>query len=697
VVKGGTLLWIPEEAHEVNKDISLLLVEDGQYVEAGTEVVKDIFCQSNGVIEVTQKNDILREIVIKPGDLHMIDNPDDLATKESILANPGQEVMPGLSVNELRYVEYVETPEGPALLLRPVTEFAVPDEPSVPSQESTNEESGRSIRLRAVQRLPYKDGERVKSVEGLELLKIQLVLEIEKDAPQLAADIELLPDETDPDVLRLQLVILESLVIRRDIAADTTQGSTHTRILVSDGQKIDPGDVVARTEIRCKDAGEVQGIREGAEAIRRILVVRDADLITIDTKGKTPTVKAGDLVVSGTAIASGVTLEESGQVVRVEGNQLAMRVARPYRVSAGAVLHIDDGDLVQRGDNLVILVFERAKTGDIIQGLPRIEELLEARKPKEACVLAARPGTAQVVYGEDDSVEVKMIETDGVIAEYPIGPGQNVIVSDGQEVAAAEPLTDGPANPHEILEVFFKYNRESKGVHDAALVSLQKVQSFLVNEVQSVYQSQGIDISDKHIEVVVRQMTSKARVDDGGDTTMLPGELVELYQVEQVNEAMSITGGAPAEYTPVLLGITKASLNTDSFISAASFQETTRVLTEAAIEGKSDWLRGLKENVIIGRLIPAGTGFNAYEEMGSPDIDLSYEGISVFDEDADLKDVVLDDRTARSYGLDSFDERPNYTFEYGMSPESEPFSPILPDDDDLISDDVDDDGDDDDD
>jgi DNA-directed RNA polymerase subunit beta' len=243
------------------------------------------------------------------------------------------------------------------------------------------------------------------------------------------------------------------------------------------------------------------------------------------------------------------------------------------------------------------------------------------------------------------------------------------------------------------LEVFFKYRRESDGVHDAALVSLQMVQTFLVNEVQSVYQSQGVDISDKHIEVVVRQMTSKARVDDGGDTTMLPGELVELYQVEQVNEAMAITGGAPAEYTPVLLGITKASLNTDSFISAASFQETTRVLTEAAIEGKSDWLRGLKENVIIGRLIPAGTGFNAYEEQGSPDVDLSYDGIGVFDDDADLKDVVLDDRTARSYGLDSFDERPSYTFDnfgvVGAAAEIEPLSPIL-DDDDLISDDVDD-------
>ncbi|EKQ67443.1 DNA-directed RNA polymerase subunit beta' [Leptolyngbyaceae cyanobacterium JSC-12] len=697
VVKGGTLLWIPEEAHEVNKDISLLLVEDGQYVEAGTEVVKDIFCQSNGVVEVTQKNDILREIVIKPGDLHMIDNPDDIITREAILVNPGQQVMPGLVVDELKYVEYIESPEGPALLLRPVTEFSVPDEPSVPSQESSNEDSGRSIRLRAVQRMPYKDGERVKSVEGLELMKIQLVLEIDQDAPQLAADIELLPDETNPDILRLQLVILESLVIRRDIAADQTQGSTLTRILVKDGDQIAPGAVVARTEIQCKEEGEVRGIHEGAEAIRRVLVVRSADLITVSTQGNPPTVKVGDLLVAGSEIAAGITLEESGFVVQVNDSEVVLRLARPYRVSPGAVLHIDDGDLVQRGDNLVLLVFERTKTGDIIQGLPRIEELLEARKPREACVLAERSGTAQVVYGEDDSVEVKVIESDGNLREYQINPGQNVIVSDGQEVSAGERLTDGPANPHELLEVLFKANRETLGVHDSSLHSLREVQMFLVNEVQSVYQSQGIDISDKHIEVVVRQMTSKARIDDGGDTTMLPGELVELYQVEQVNEAMSITGGAPAEYTPVLLGITKASLNTDSFISAASFQETTRVLTEAAIEGKSDWLRGLKENVIIGRLIPAGTGFNAYEEIGSPDVDLSYEAIGVFDDDTDLTDVVLDDRTARTYGLDSFEDHPTYGLNYGMTADSKGdlYSSILEDGEEYISDETDD-GDDDD-
>ena len=652
VIQGGTLLWIPEEAHEVNKDISLLLVEDGQYVEAGAEVVKDIFCQSNGVVEVTQKNDILREIVVKPGDIHIVDSPDDAIGKDGALAQAGEEVMPGLPVDDLRYVEYVETPEGPALLLRPVTEFTVPDEPSVPSQDSVSDSSDSAIRLRAVQRLPYKDGERVKSVEGLELLRTQLVLEIDEDAPQLAADIELVADESDSDIMRLQLVILESLVIRRDVAADQTQGSTHTRLLVTDGDQIEPGAVVARTEIQCKEAGEIRGIREEEEAIiRRILVAREVDHITREIGSESPTIAEGDLVVAGTQIAPGVLAEESGQVVKIQDSQVTLRIARPYRVSTGAVLHIEDGDLVQRGDNLVLLVFERAKTGDIIQGLPRIEELLEARKPKEACVLAERPGAAQVVYDEDESVEVKVVENDGMVTEYPISPGQNVIVSDGQEVETAEPLTDGPANPHQILEVFFKFHRETRGAHEAALISLQRVQTFLVNEVQSVYQSQGIDIADKHIEVIVRQMTSKGRIDDGGDTTMLPGELVEIHQIEQVNEAMSITGGAPAEYTPVLLGITKASLNTDSFISAASFQETTRVLTEAAIEGKSDWLRGLKENVIIGRLIPAGTGFNAYEEPTAPEIDPTFDA-AFLDEELNLQDVVLDDRTARTYDLE---------------------------------------------
>ena len=222
-------------------------------------------------------------------------------------------------------------------------------------------------------------------------------------------------------------------------------------MLVTDGDEITPGAVIARTEIRCKEAGEIRGIREDLESVRRILVVRDADQVVIDTDGKSPKVSEGDLLVDATEIAEGLYNQESGQVIEVGDGKVVMRIARPYRVSTGAVLHIDNGDLVQRGDGLVLLVFERAKTGDIIQGLPRIEELLEARKPKEACILAERPGVAQVVYGDDETVEIKVVESDGVVSDYPVTPGQNLVVSDGQKVDAGESLTDGPSNPHQIL------------------------------------------------------------------------------------------------------------------------------------------------------------------------------------------------------------------------------------------------------
>ena len=687
---GGTLLWVPEESHEVNKDISLLIVEDGEYIEAGTEVVKDVFCQSSGIAEVVQKNDILREIIIKPGEVHQLDDPKSEWHEQ--LIQPGTEVLPGVVAQELRYGEVIETTEGIALILRPVKEFEVSDKPSIPSQASINQDDGRQIELRSVQRIFYKDGERVKSVNSLSLLSTQLVLEIETTEESdiianLSADIELQPDEDNPDTQRLQMVILESLVLRRDTDVDPHSGEIQTRVLVKDGEEIAKGSTIARTEILCKSAGEVQGIREGAEAIRRILIVRDTDLITheLDIPQSECSYKKGDLLVSGSKLTDEIRLESSVQVVDISEQagktNVILRYARPYRVSQGAVLHIDDGDLVQRGDNLVLLVFERSKTGDIIQGLPRIEELLEARKPKEGCILSRSSGVCQVVYEENETVDIKIIEDDGVVSDYPIKPGQNAIVSDGQKVEAGEPLTDGPANPHEILETHFNFHLPEKGCYEASLIGLQKAQLFLVRQVQSVYQSQGIDISDKHIEVIVKQMTAKVRIDDGGDTIILPGELLELRQIEQVNEAMSITGGAPAQYTPVLLGITKASLNTDSFISAASFQETTRVLTEAAIEGKSDWLRGLKENVIIGRLIPAGTGFNTLDEpmSGRSDLDSGMRSNAVYGygddfesyrlaEDinnnpegnlrrsyknlSDDENMILDDKTARDLATD---------------------------------------------
>ncbi|MBX9770062.1 MAG: hypothetical protein K2X29_01750, partial [Candidatus Obscuribacterales bacterium] len=303
-------------------------------------------------------------------------------------------------------------------------------------------------------------------------------------------------------------------------------------------------------------------------------------------------VKENDLVRNGDGISKSTPTTHSGQIVSVDGSDVVLRRGRPYLISANTQLQCEDGSLVQRGDLLATLIFERQKTGDIVQGLPRVEELLEARKPKESAILAERAGKARVT-NEDDVNRLYVVYGDGSEEEIFIPAGLNILLEDGEDVTVGKNLTDGPPNPHDVVR----------------LLGIEAAQKYLVDEVQSVYRSQGVEIADKHIEVIVRQMTRKVRVDDAGQTILLPGELLERFAIEAENKKVEAIGEIPATYTSVLLGITKASLNTESFISAASFQETTRILTEAAVEGKKDWLRGLKENVIIGRLIPAGTGF----------------------------------------------------------------------------------------
>ncbi|MEO0309290.1 MAG: DNA-directed RNA polymerase subunit beta'', partial [Gloeomargarita sp. DG02_3_bins_56] len=547
VTHGGTLLWIPEETHEVNKDSSLLQVVAGESVEAGTEIVKDIFCQNAGVVEVVEKNEILREVVIKPGQVFLVDDPNLAMERHETLAHPGETILPGLQAEALSFLEYVDTPAGAALLLRPVVEYAIATEPAVPSQEAMHE-SGAGIRLRAVQRLSFKDGERVKAKDGVELLRTQLVLEIGEDAPQLAADIEFVPDSQDETISRLQLVILESLVVRADEEADQIQGRTQTQILVQDGQTIPPGAPVARTVMLSRTAGFVGRIIQEGGTSRKLVVVTAEDQFSIPLAGAPAQVKVGQMLRAGDEVAPGVPTPESGQVVAVGSDQVTLRLARPYLASAGATLHVGHGDLVQRNERLVTLVFERVKNSDIIQGLPRIEELLEARNPKDACHLARRSGQVQVTRRPDDTYQIKIIASDGqVVNDLTTNPGQNPVVSDGEMVQAGEPLTDGPVNPHELLDLFFDLYRETESPYEACRHSLEKVQTYLVNEVQGVYRNQGIEISDKHIEVVVRQMTAKVLVEDGGDTMRLPGEMMTLREIESLNNTVP---GAPAQYRP---------------------------------------------------------------------------------------------------------------------------------------------------
>jgi len=276
------------------------------------------------------------------------------------------------------------------------------------------------------------------------------------------------------------------------------------------------------------------------------------------------------------------------------------RVRKKYLMPSRAHLMVADGDEVQPGDVLAKIPRETTKTKDITGGLPRVVELFETRKPKDPAVISEIDGV--VKYGEIAKGQRKIYvesEDGRTVKEYSIPRGVHINVQEGEHVRAGEPLIDGPLNPHDIL----------------AVLGEKYTQAYLVNSIQEVYRLQGVNINDKHIETIVRQMMRWVKVEDVGDTSFLLEEQVDKFRFREENDRIIHDGGRPATGRPLLLGITKASLSTDSFISAASFQETTRVLTEAAISGKVDYLRGLKENVIMGRLIPAGTGLDRYRNI----------------------------------------------------------------------------------
>jgi DNA-directed RNA polymerase subunit beta' len=273
--------------------------------------------------------------------------------------------------------------------------------------------------------------------------------------------------------------------------------------------------------------------------------------------------------------------------------------SKRYLMPSRSHLMVVEGDTVYPGDVLAKIPRETTKTKDITGGLPRVVELFEARKPHDTAVISEIDGT--VKFGEVSKGQRKIyVQADnGTEKEYSVPRGVHVNVQEGERVKAGEPLMDGPLDPHDIL----------------AVLGEKELQSYLVNEIQEVYRLQGVNISDKHIEVIVRQMMRGVKVEDVGDTVFLLDEQMDKFRFREENERVIREGGKPATGRPLLLGITKASLATDSFISAASFQETTRVLTEASINGKVDHLRGLKENVIVGRLIPAGTGMEYYRNV----------------------------------------------------------------------------------
>jgi DNA-directed RNA polymerase subunit beta' len=324
-----------------------------------------------------------------------------------------------------------------------------------------------------------------------------------------------------------------------------------------------------------------ENVEEGVTVAKQVDEVTGlSTLVVIDGKRRSAASKGLRPVIQ--------LLDGQGNNIKITGTEHPVTIG----LQVGALITVKDGQKIEVGEVLARIPIESQKTRDITGGLPRVAELFEARSPKDAAILAKVTGT--VSFGKETKGKQRLVITDmdGESSEFLIPKEKQVLVHDGQVVNKGEMIVEGPADPHDILTL--------KGIEELAI--------YIVDEVQDVYRLQGVKINDKHIEVIVRQMLRRVQITNPGDANFITGEQVERSKLYDENDRVIAEGKTPAQFENVLLGITKASLSTDSFISAASFQETTRVLTEAAIMGKVDTLRGLKENVIIGRLIPAGTG-----------------------------------------------------------------------------------------
>ncbi len=394
----------------------------------------------------------------------------------------------------------------------------------------------------------------------------------------------------------------ENIVMVRNMAVilvdqdGTTEHAVHrlqygSRLKVEDGDKITRGQRIAEWDPYTRPIlTEVEGTIAFEDLVDGVSMSEAVDEATGIAKRVVVDWRTGSARNQQDLRPALVIKGKDGKILKLSRGGDAR-----YLLAVDAILSVDPGSKVKAGDVIARIPTESAKTRDITGGLPRVAELFEARRPKELAVIAEIAGTVR--FGRDYKNKRRItIEppsgNEDEAREYLVPKGKHIHLQDGDVIEKGDYIVDGNPAPHDILAV--------KGVEDLA--------AYLVNEIQDVYRLQGVAINDKHIEVIVRQMLQKVEIDDAGETELITGEQIDKIEMDEINARVVEEGKKPATGHPILLGITKASLQTRSFISAASFQETTRVLTEAAVNGKIDTLDGLKENVIVGRLIPAGTG-----------------------------------------------------------------------------------------
>lgn len=651
--KNGKILFIPQENYTINKDKSLLLVpHNTKLTDPNTELISGIFSKTNGVFQIKESNQILQEIQIKPCFFIEFLNLkeyeiDELKKIDKKLYFPGEILFEDILIEGISNVEFIKTRSGYAFLIRQIQIFNI----AKPKISHTNK--NLSLNFIRIHSLAFKSNIKEEKTQNFSLINERIYCKNENknnivyktlinstsknhkenEKKLIIKKIEAEYSSSETQIYRgnknqtfyLSLILEEVINIPNFLSKKLDNEDLKLALYIKNMEYAEENTILGLISLIPKTSTNVEKIVKKNNPTSKILILTKNNYQTYFCETNSFYVNENDMIKIGSEISPSVKTKYSGKIIEQNLFKLKIHKGTPFFKTTSTKLYKNSGNFIKQDELLGMINFEQIVTGDIVQGLPKIEEILEARKPQNAAYLTQNPGIVLkiedfkggqkpgylIVYS--NNYEPKKIAKNVTVSNFcdkkKVKIRESIIAKKNDFIYVGQPLTEGSVNPHNLLITYFSYYKNFTDDYQSTYLSFKNIQILLVQKVQQVYNSQGVLIADKHLEVIIKKITSKVKITKTGSSSLLPGEIIELKQIEYINIVLKNAFKPLALYYPILLGITKASLLSDSFISAASFQETTKILTAAAIEGKIDWLRGLKENVIIGRLIPVGTGF----------------------------------------------------------------------------------------
>ena len=614
---GGKILILPLEHYSINRDKNICLVSQNNYISGRTELIPNLFSKNEGLVQITELDNILTNIFIHYGKLgHLICLNKDYYS--NFLAGecfyPGEILFNIIEINILTKIDSTNMimsnkPNRP-LYLNKFCKYELFCQPIIQCSISKAQQYNKNlttknafnIKLELKKNLLFKHNQIFYLGKTKKCLIVSSDLEIRfEDKNQTNKfNISYFCNKLDTSFIQIYLYGQENIFLTKHLFGNSKHNKITINSLIKNNQFIQSYSILATVNLLNDKLTYLKQIKRNKIKPEQIIYT-----------------------VINSYIKKSILKSKQAHIIGYENFQnktntsiQKKRVGQPYFISKGTLMYVNHGDFIKINKLICLLVYEKIISGDIIQGLPKIEQILESRISKLATKLIYEPGL--LIKIKSISSPKIIILTKKKINTYWLKSFNSVDLQVGNILAVGQPLEVGSINPHLILHVYFTYYEGLFNLYEATYRSFINVQILLVNSIQNVYKSQGITISDKHVEVIIKQMSSKVQiVATNFSSEILPGTILPIQQANYINFALKLEDKVILRYRPILFGITRTSLTTESFLSAASFQETTKILTQAATEGKVDWLRGLKENVIMGKLMPSGTGFTVFNPLNS--------------------------------------------------------------------------------